>query len=76
MRAGFRQAEVGRRPARRQGSTRWATRFSVADAYLFTISNWTVVGIDTAPLKNLSAFMARRRPVRRSRRRETEGLIK
>jgi glutathione S-transferase len=34
--------------------------FSVADAYLFTITSWTGhLGIDIAPLKNLSAFMAR-----------------
>jgi glutathione S-transferase len=34
--------------------------FSVADPYLFTVTNWTSrVGIDIAPLKNLSAFQAR-----------------
>jgi len=36
--------------------------FSVADAYLFVIANWTpTLGIDIAPLKNLSAFMERMR---------------
>jgi len=34
--------------------------FSVADAYLFTVANWTKhTGIDIAGLKNLGAFMAR-----------------
>lgn len=36
--------------------------FSVADAYLFTVTNWAgVVGVDIAPLANLGAFMARMR---------------
>ena len=36
--------------------------FSVADAYLFVIANWTpTLGIDITPLKNLSAFMERMR---------------
>jgi len=36
--------------------------FSVADAYLFVVANWTpFVGIDIAPLENLSAFMERMR---------------
>ena len=35
-------------------------QFSVPDAYLFTVANWTkFVGIDIANLKNLGAFMAR-----------------
>ena len=34
--------------------------FSVADAYLFTVTNWTQhVGIDISGLANLGAFMAR-----------------
>jgi len=34
--------------------------FSVADAYLFTVTSWTKhVGIDISALKNLGAFMAR-----------------
>ena len=34
--------------------------FSVADAYLFTIANWTkFVGIDISTLSNLGAYMAR-----------------
>jgi glutathione S-transferase len=36
--------------------------FSVADAYLFTVTNWaSVVGVDIAALANLGAFMARMR---------------
>jgi len=35
-------------------------RFCVADAYLFTITNWAApVGIDITDLKNLSAYRAR-----------------
>ncbi len=35
-------------------------QFSVPDAYLFTVANWTkFVGIDISGLKNLGAFMAR-----------------
>jgi glutathione S-transferase len=52
--------------------------FSVADAYLFTVTNWTgVVGIDIAPLKNLNAFMARMkaRPAVQKAMKD-EGLIK
>lgn len=34
--------------------------FSVADAYLFTVTNWAAhVGLDLSSLKNVSAFMAR-----------------
>jgi len=34
--------------------------FSVADAYLFTVTNWTKhTGIDISGMKNLGAFMAR-----------------
>ncbi|MGZ5129829.1 MAG: glutathione transferase GstA [Caldimonas sp.] len=34
--------------------------FSVADAYLYTVTNWTKhTGIDISGLKNLNAFMAR-----------------
>ena len=35
-------------------------RFSVADAYLFTVTNWTNLhGIDLKPYANLSAYMQR-----------------
>ena len=35
-------------------------QFCVADAYLFTIANWTKpTGIDISALKNLGAFQAR-----------------
>jgi Glutathione S-transferase len=34
--------------------------FSVADAYLFTVAGWgKYVGVDIAPMKNLSAYMGR-----------------
>jgi glutathione S-transferase len=52
--------------------------FSVADAYLFTITNWTgAVGIDIAALKNLGAFMARMkaRPAVQKAMKD-EGLLK
>jgi glutathione S-transferase len=52
--------------------------FNVADAYLFTVVNWTkLVGIDTSGLKNLGAFMARmaaRPAVQQAMK--AEGLIK
>ena len=36
--------------------------FSVADAYLFVVTNWTGhIGIDISSMKNLSAFMERMR---------------
>ena len=35
-------------------------RFCVADAYMFTVTNWTSpVGIDVGDLKNLAAYRAR-----------------
>ncbi len=35
-------------------------QFSVPDAYLFTVANWTkFAGVDISSLKNLGAFMAR-----------------
>ena len=35
-------------------------RFCVADAYLFTVTNWTTpVGLDVSDLKNLAAYRAR-----------------
>lgn len=46
--------ELGRRP--------YATgdRFTVADAYLFTVARWApAVGIDTSKWRNLAAFMER-----------------
>jgi len=52
--------------------------FSVADAYLFTVTNWTKhVGIDISGLANLGAFMARMaaRPAVQEALR-AEGLIK
>ncbi len=36
------------------------SEFSVADPYLFTVTNWAQhVGVDLSPYKNLGAFMAR-----------------
>jgi glutathione S-transferase len=52
--------------------------FSVADAYLFTVSRWTQpTGIDITSLKNLSAFMARMegRPAVQEAM-KAEGLLK
>ena len=52
--------------------------FSVADAYLFTVTNWTQhVGIDISGLANLGAFMARMaaRPAVQEALR-AEGLLK
>ena len=52
--------------------------FSVADAYLFTVTNWTQhVGIDISGLANLGAFMARMaaRPAVQAAM-KAEGLMK
>lgn len=52
--------------------------FSVADAYLFTVANWTKpTGIDISGMKNLGAFMARMaaRPGVQAAM-KAEGLIK
>ncbi len=52
--------------------------FSVADAYLFTVTNWTKhVGIDISSLRHLGAFMARMaaRPAVQAAM-KAEGLIK
>jgi glutathione S-transferase len=52
--------------------------FSVADAYLFTVTNWTkLVGIDISSLSHLGAFMARMaaRPAVQAAM-KAEGLIK
>ena len=52
--------------------------FSVADAYLFTVTNWTkMVGIDTSSLSHLGAFMGRMaaRPAVQAAM-KAEGLIK
>ncbi|HEX2540726.1 MAG TPA: glutathione transferase GstA [Caldimonas sp.] len=52
--------------------------FSVADAYLFTVTNWTRhVGIDISALKNLGAFQARMaaRPAVQAAM-KAEGLLK
>ena len=52
--------------------------FSVSDAYLFTVTNWTKhAGIDISGLKNLGAFMARMaaRPAVQAAM-KAEGLIK
>jgi len=52
--------------------------FSVADAYLFTVTNWTKhVGIDISALKNLGAYMARMaaRPAVQEAM-KAEGLLK
>jgi glutathione S-transferase len=52
--------------------------FSVADAYLFTVTNWTqYVGVDISTLKNLGAFMTRmaERPAVHEAM-KAEGLLK
>lgn len=52
--------------------------FTVADAYLFTVANWTrFTGIDMAPWPHLSAFMARvaQRPAVQEAL-KAEGLVK
>jgi glutathione S-transferase len=52
--------------------------FTVADAYLFTVSNWgQYVGVDIAPFANLAAFRARvsARPAVQAAL-EAEGLLK
>ncbi len=52
--------------------------FSVADAYLFTVTNWTkFVGVDISALKNLGAFMKRmsERPAVQEAL-KAEGLLK
>ena len=52
--------------------------FSVADAYLFTVTTWTqLTGIDISGLKNLGAFMARmmERPAVKAAM-TAEGLLK
>ncbi|KQW35462.1 glutathione transferase GstA [Rhizobacter sp. Root404] len=52
--------------------------FSVADAYLFTVTNWTAhTGIDISKLKNLGAFQARMaaRPAVQAAM-KAEGLVK
>ncbi|HEY8973022.1 MAG TPA: glutathione transferase GstA [Burkholderiaceae bacterium] len=53
-------------------------QFSVADAYLFTVTNWAAgVGVDLTGLKNLDAFMARMksRPAVQDAM-KAEGLLK
>jgi glutathione S-transferase len=52
--------------------------FSIADPYLFTVTNWTShTGIDVSGLKNLGAFMARMaaRPAVQQAMKD-EGLLK
>ena len=52
--------------------------FSIADAYLFTVTNWTAhTGIDISKLKNLGAFQARMaaRPAVQAAL-KAEGLLK
>ena len=52
--------------------------FTIADAYLFTVTNWTGhTGIDISGMKNLSAFQARMaaRPAVQAAL-KAEGLIK
>ena len=52
--------------------------FSIADAYLFTVTNWTAhTGIDISGMKNLSAFQARMaaRPAVQAAM-KAEGLLK
>ena len=72
-----RSLPLGRRPAR--GQELPARRpFSVADAYLFTVTNWAKhVGIDISGFKNLGAFMGRvaARPAVQEAM-KAEGLLK
>ena len=52
--------------------------FTIADAYLFTVTNWTAhTGIDISAMKNLSAFQARMaaRPAVQAAL-KAEGLLK
>ncbi|HSC62376.1 MAG TPA: glutathione binding-like protein, partial [Caldimonas sp.] len=52
--------------------------FSVADAYLFTVTNWAKpVGVDISGFKNLAAFMGRvaARPAVQEAM-KAEGLLK
>ena len=52
--------------------------FSVADAYLFTVTNWTArTGIDISGMTNLNAFQARMaaRPAVQAAM-KAEGLLK
>ncbi len=52
--------------------------FSVADPYLFTVTNWAKpVGLDISPFKNVAAFMARMaaRPAVQAAM-KAEGLLK
>lgn len=52
--------------------------FSVADPYLFTVTNWAKhVGVDVSPFKNVAAFMARMaaRPAVQEAL-KAEGLVK
>ena len=52
--------------------------FSVADAYLFTMTNWTqFIGVDLSPMENLSAYRARiaARPAVQAAM-KAEGLLK
>ena len=54
------------------------TQFSVADAYLFTVTNWAAgVGLDLTGFKNLAAFSARMkaRPAVQEAM-KSEGLLK
>ena len=54
------------------------TQFSIADAYLFTVTNWAAgVGADLAGFKNLQAFIARMkaRPAVQEAM-KAEGLLK
>ena len=61
-----------------RGSYLTGERFTVADAYLFTVTNWTNVhGIDLTPYPNLKAYMERvgaRSQVRNAL--AAEGLLK
>ena len=53
-------------------------RFTVADAYLFTVANWgKFVGVDIAPMKSLSTYMGRvaARPAVQAAL-KAEGLLK
>ena len=71
-------ATAGSTRSSRARATCMGDAFSVADAYLFTVTNWAKhVGIDISGFKNLGAFMARMaaRPAVQEAM-KAEGLLK
>ena len=73
-----RTASTGSTRSSKASSYLMGDAFSVADAYLFTVTNWAKhVGIDISACKNLGAFMARMaaRPAVQEAM-KAEGLLK